>query len=968
MIAAFVLLVQAGGAGLVPLEGGARNPVHAPDGRVAVEARGDIWVTARIGPSAEWTRVTSGSAWDRAPAWSPDGRTIVFSSDRAGNFDLWQVDAARGASAEPRRLTTSSAIEGEPAVAPDGSIVFVRGRAAAADLWVRSPDGRERRLTRDAGAERAPAISPDGKLVAYSAARDGRNRLHVVSIDGMNDRVLFPDQDAEYPAWSPDGSRIAFASGGGRAAVWIGDASGSSAPQMVTARRGAPSWSPDGRTLVFAEAPLEGGAYNGDPDRMGDRDVGNLWPLVGRMWMAPAVQDAAEDSVIEVPLRVTIERAALNAEAYDRVHARMERVYYSAPDARPLRDAWRRLGAQHRAAALAARNDGELNEAIWQLLRARPSLRAEASGRAAVSSAHPVATAAGVEMLARGGNVVDAAVAVSFALGVVEPDASGIGGYGQMLVHLKGMAEPVLIEFMTAVPALASLSNRDFFPGGQFPSDGPVLANVPGTVAAMHLAWTKYGSKRLTWPQLLEPAIRAAEAYEVSDGLATTLSVEREAFLKYPTSRALFFRDGEPLSAGDTVRNPDLARTLREIATGGADAFYRGAVARRMVDDLSKHGNAIRLPDLASYDARERAPVFGTFRGNAVYASGPPVAGGATLIAQLNALENFSAPRPYTEDAASLHAVIEAWKLAPRGSRIADPAIWPVDLSSTIGKDAARARWACFDPSRATTAAALQGQCTPPASASPPRFDRASLSGGAARIPGSSSQTLAVGASAQGPLMGEWAPTCEHADPSVAARACRSTGTTAYAVADAEGNMVSTTQTLGTWGGNFYVSPGLGFLYNDKLRSYGSDSTAPGARVAGARHGSTITPTLAFRGTGESKQPWFAIGAAGNAWITSAVYQTFVGIADGGLGPQAALELPRFQTGRRSGDAITIQMEQGVSPQVIRQLEAMGHHFEFISFPGEVRQGYGAAVVIGNGVATAGADPRRSGTAGAVPR
>ena len=967
MITALVLLLQAGGGGAVPLDGGARNPVHAPDGRVAVEARGDIWVTARVGPAAQWTRVTSGPAWDRAPAWSADGRTIVFSSDRGGNFDLWQVDAEGRANREPRQLTASPATESEPALAPDGSIVFVRGRGAAADVWVRTPDGRERRLTREAGAERAPSVSPDGKSIAYSAVRDGRSRVRIVAMDGTNDRAVFPDHEGEFPAWSPDGARIVFTSGGTRPGVWIGEVNGASAPQLVTARRGAPSWSPNGQTLVFAEAPTEAGSYNGDPDRVGDRDVGDLWPLIGRMWMAPATAGAADSTVVEVPLRVTIARAALNAEAYDRIHARMERLYYADADAASRREEWRRLGARHRGAAVAAQNDVALNDAIWQLLRNRPPLRAEASGRAAVSSAHPVATAAGVEMLARGGNVVDAAVAVSFALGVVEPDASGIGGYGQMLVHLKGMSEPVLIEFMSAVPELASLSNPNFPEGGRLPADGPVYAIVPGTVAAMHLAWTKYGSKRLTWAQLLEPAIRAAEAYEVSDGLATTLSHERESFLKYDGSRALFFRDGEPLSAGDTVRNVDLARTLREIASGGADAFYRGAIAQRMVDDLSKHGNAIRLPDLAKYDARERAPVSGTFRGNTVYASAPPVAGGTTLIAQLNALENFTAPRPYTEDATSLHAVIEAWKLAPRGARIADPAIWPVDVSAALSKEAARARWACFSPSRATTATALQGQCTsaPPA---PPSIDMSAFARGPAARGRSGAGPVDARPAAH-PVVTEWAAACDRGDAAVSARTCRSTGTTAYAVADADGNMVSTTQTLGTWGGNFYVSPGLGFLYNDKLTSYGSDSTQPGARVAGARHGSTITPTLAFRGTGDSKQPWFAIGAAGNAWITSAVYQTFVGIADGGLGPQAALELPRFQTGgRRTGDAVPLQMEHGVSPQVLRQLEAMGHRVEFISFPGEVRQGYGAAVVIGNGVATAGADPRRSGAAGAVPR
>lgn len=967
MIPALLLLLQIGqgATGTVELEGGARNPSFARDGRLAIEARGDIWITDAPGGGAQWRRVTSGGAWDRAPAWTPDGKTIVFSSDRSGgDVDLWRVNvgAAGAALSEPTRITTARGQEGEAALAPDGSIVFVRGRGPGADLWVRTPRGEERQLTRGAGAERWPAVSPDGRRVAYSATRDGATRIHIMDIGGGNDRVLLPDQAGEFPRWSPDGTRIAFTAGGQRPGVWMVDAEGRSA-ELVTGRRATPAWSPDATRLVLVEAPIEGGGgYNGDPDRVGDRDVGDLWPPVGRMWIAPAISGVSDSLITELPLRVTIDRAALNAEAYDRVHARVERVYLSSADAAQRRDEWRLLGARHRLRALAARTDAELDDAIWELLRQRPPLRPAATGRAAVSSAHPVATAAGVEMLAKGGNVVDAAVAVSFALGVVEPDASGIGGYGQMLVHLQGMAEPTLIEFMTAVPELASITNPSFPVGGRFPSDGPVLANVPGTVAAMHLAWTKYGSTRLTWAQLIEPAIRAAETgYEVSDGLATTLSVEREGFLEYPASRALFFRDGLPLAAGDTVRNPDLAWTLREIAKGGADAFYRGAVARRMVDELSKEGNAIRLPDLDRYEARERAPVSGTFRGNAVYASAPPVAGGATLIAELNALERFTSPRPYTEDAASLHAVIEAWKLAPRGARIADPALWPVNIEPAISKDAARARWTCFDPMRATRADVPQGSCAPapPAPSGPFITDATSDARSVIAAPAPAPSRAAVG---------EWSPACDHQTPQLAGRHCRSTGTTAFAIADADGNMVSTTQTLGTWGGGFYVSPGLGFLYNDKVTSYGTDPNAPGARVAGARHGSTITPTLAFHGTGPAKQPWFAVGAAGNAWITSAVYQTFVGIADGGLGPQAALELPRFQTGRRTADGVTLQMEQGVAPQVIRQLEAMGHRFEFISLPGEVRQGYGAAVVIQDGRVTAGADPRRAGAAGAVQR
>ena len=178
------------------------------------------------------------------------------------------------------------------------------------------------------------------------------------------------------------------------------------------------------------------------------------------------------------------------------------------------------------------------------MLREHPPYRQSATGRAAVSSAHPVATAAGVEMLAKGGNVVDAAVAVSFALGVVEPDASGPGGYGQMLVYQKGMERPQLIEFMTRVPEDADLTTRRCSRTAALPDGGPAVVNVPGTVAAMYLAWQKYGSKKLAWSDLLQPAIRAArDGYVVSEGLATTLATEREQFLKYDGSaRALLPR------------------------------------------------------------------------------------------------------------------------------------------------------------------------------------------------------------------------------------------------------------------------------------------------------------------------------------------------------------------------------------------------------------------------------------------
>ena len=593
---------------------------------------------------------------------------------------------------------------------------------------------------------------------------------------------------------------------------------------------------------------------------------------------------------------------------------------------------------------------------MQQAIAERPLLREPASGRAAVSSAHPVSTAAGVEVLAKGGNVVDAAVAVSFALGVVEPDASGMGGYGEMLVHVQGMERPVLLEFMARVPEEATLANASLMTDGRYPSDGPVLAMVPGTVAAMHTAWKRYGSGKVPWADLIAPAIRAAkDGYVVSDGLGTTLRLERDRFAKYESSRALFFRNGAPLQAGDTLRNPDLAWALEQVAKGGADGFYRGELARRLVNDLRGKGNAIRLTDLSRYFAADREPITTTYRGYSVYGSAPPVSGGATLAAQLNSLEQVASPKPYPDDAATMHAMITAWQLVPTSrNRIADPSLWPVDVSPFTSKDTARTRWRCFDPAHALTSSAFKGDTL--TCAGPAATPDAGLRGdtGLADV-------------------GDVSPTepCNLQEHARAAE-CRAQGTTAFVVADADGNAVAVTQTLGTWGGNFYVTPGLGFLYNDKLTSYGTDPNAYGARIPYARHGSTISPTIVLRGTGGDRRAVLTLGAAGNAWIGSAVYQTLVGVLDFGLAPQQALELPRFlpsQRGAFGGGAareFVIDVEDGIAPGVARRLRDMGHRFNVISLKGELRMGYGAAITIGPNSVTAGADPRRAGAAGAV--
>jgi gamma-glutamyltranspeptidase/glutathione hydrolase len=808
-----------------------------------------------------------------------------------------------------------------------------------ARIWIRSANGTERRLTKtEAGAERWPAWSPDGSRMVYSVVREGRTRLRLHWIAGDSSRVIVDDRDAEHAAWSPLGDRIAFATRNGRAGVWI-TTPDARYVNLASNRRAAPAWSPDGRTIALVELPFADVGYNGDPDRMGDRETRDRFSTVGRLWfvMAPS----APDSGVAAASLAEGDRRTRNADAVAALWGQSDTLHFLGAPAR--RAAWLAVRDRYTPRALAARTDDELADVLHAMLRERPTLRAPATGRAAVSSAHPVATEAGLEMLRKGGNVVDAAVAVSFALGVVEPDASGIGGYGQMLVRLRSMDHPALVEFMARVPEEATLANGALQRRGAYPGDGPVLVNVPGTVAGMELAWKKYGSRKLKWAELIAPAIHAAEqGFIVSQGLATTLATEREHFLKYPGSKALFFPRGEPLRAGDTLRNPDLARTLRAIADGGAAALYTGDVGARMVSDLRGNGNAMRTSDLARYYAAEREPVAGSYHGYTIYSSAPPASGGPTLVAQLNQLELAARPKEYAEDAPTLHALIESWKLVPgtRG-RIADPGLWPVRIEAYTSKDSAKARWRCFDPRRALTPDDIRGDTLPCAKEvrTSPRV--------------SSTET--------GDPEGE----CADHLADLAERFCHRTGTTAFAVADADGNVVAATQTLGTWGGNFYVSPGLGFLYNDKLTSYGTDPDEYGARLPNARHGSTLAPTIVF----QDRRPVLAVGAAGNAWITSAVYAIVTGVLDARLDAQHAIEQPRFLLTQQRGETrreYVVQFEDGIAPSVKRTLEELGHTLQPISLLGELRMGYAAVITLDDRAVTAAADPRRAGEAGAV--
>ncbi|MGE0461773.1 MAG: gamma-glutamyltransferase, partial [Vicinamibacterales bacterium] len=379
---------------------------------------------------------------------------------------------------------------------------------------------------------------------------------------------------------------------------------------------------------------------------------------------------------------------------------------------------------------------------------------------------------------------------------------------------------------------------------------------------------------------------------------------------------------------GDRFFNNDYASTLRAIQKGGAEAFYRGEIARTIAEDMEANGGILTYADLAQYRAIEREPVVGQYRGHALYAGGPPVATGIQLFESLHVLEQYQ-PKPgarLVTDADYFHYLIEAWKVRDPLRRVADPERWPVEFAEHLTMEHARKLFQKIDPMKAS------------------RYERPPDEG-------------------QGP----------QGPPTVAPRI--STGTTSFAVADAEGNMIAVTQTLSTWGGTFYVSKGLGFLYNNHLRSNRLAPGAYGSLVPLARSSTASVPTLVFEKKASGEEvPKLAVGCAGNAWIPVSVYNIITGVVDGGLGAQRAIEAARFLPGRDpadpTGDGERVEIEDRFPRSLIDTLQARGHLFQKIGRKGEVRYGYAAAITVdvANRRVEGGAEPRRSHAAVAAER
>ena len=903
-------------------------PAPADDqARLSLDPRGERAARSQ-GAFVDLTSLRAGNAASTPidgadAAWTSAGKSLVVSRAHEGQRRLFEIGLDGGSA----RLITDGSVAGDETGASiqGDRVFFAIGSDDDADLFsVPLRGGAPTRLTRDPGRDVSPAVSPDGTLIAYVSDRAGGDDIWVMPADrpfGEAHRVTFSGSDTG-PAWSPDGRRLAHTTIASNE-LWVAviDARGGER-QLIRRGATAPAWSKDGTTIYALSAPPLPQEYNGNPRRLAWAD---RTPVFARgafevlALRAPDPLDGGRRIEAPAPAKAGARFAALTSS--------LLKLYGRASAS--VAAAWNDLFVKFRPRVEATRADPAFEDAVDEMLAARPPIKEEAvSKRAVVVSAHPKATEAGLLALRRGGNVVDAMVAVSFALGVVEEDASGIGGEGMMLIHRASDGKTVAIDFKDQVPMEGTLTNPKILDGDRLVSSGPAAVNIPGVVAGMDLAYRKYGSGKVLWKDLVEPAIRAAsDGFVLDDALPSSVRAGERFLKRYEAAAKIFLPGGTPVKPGDTFKNPDYAATLRRIAEVGASDFYRGDIAKRIAADMRKNGGILTEEDLAQYRAIEREPLRGRYEEYDVVTAPPPVTAGVSLLQTLQILD--SAPRTgrgrYTEDASAFHLMVEAWKRAGRGNLAADPAFFTLDLDEPLSLPWAKKQFASI----------ALGHATPD-----PEFPE------------------------------------EPEDERDYRRERIGTGTTAAVVMDSEGNMVALTQTLSTWGGAFYVSDGLGFLYNNHLRSFRRQPKRFNSLTPLARAATGIAPTLVFKREGDRSLPLVAVGAAGNAWISAAVYQILTGVLDRGLSPQAAVEQPRFLIGRKQFPprqppiASRILYEDVIPRRVVEQMRAYGHRLEPIGLKGELVMGYASVAVRdpATGEVRGGADPRRSHAAGGLEK
>jgi gamma-glutamyltranspeptidase / glutathione hydrolase len=493
--------------------------------------------------------------------------------------------------------------------------------------------------------------------------------------------------------------------------------------------------------------------------------------------------------------------------------------------------------------------------------------------RGMVVSQSDTASQIGFQVIRDGGNAVDAAVATAFALAVTHPTAGNIGG-GGFMVFRSASGDATTFDFRETAPAGSNpimwLVDGKYDP--QLHHNSHRAVGVPGTVAGFHLAWSKLGSK--PWKDLVMPAVKLArDGFEISDGLARSLERTLDNFKKYPASLAQFSKNGVPYQAGEILKQPDLAKTLERIADKGPAGFYEGETAMLLEKEMKANGGLITREDLKNYQAKQRTPIKGTYRGYEVIGMPPPSSGGIAVQMILNILESHDIKADGFGSAKNLHLITESMRraFADRAQYLGDP-----DFVNTMPIDRLLSK---------PYAAALGKTINP---------DKASKSS---------------------PATFTWTHESEE--------------TTHFSIVDAQRNAVSVTYTLEAGYGSKIIAPGTGFLLNNEMGDFnagpgltneqGLIGTEPNLARPGKRMLSSMSPTIISK----DGKLFMVTGSPGGRTIINTVVMTILDVIDFGMNAQEAVDAGRIHH-QWLPDRLTYE-ENGFSPDTIERLKAMGH-------------------------------------------
>lgn len=549
----------------------------------------------------------------------------------------------------------------------------------------------------------------------------------------------------------------------------------------------------------------------------------------------------------------------------------------------------------------------------------------ESYNQGIVATDHPLASAAGLEVLKRGGNAFDAAVATSLALAVLRPQSTGIGGGGFMVLR-TAKGETRIIDYREVAPAAAS---RDMYldankqPVPDLSTVGYKAVGVPGLLAGLERVRAEFGTRPLA--ELMGPAIGFAEqGFAVDNHFVTGSSVLLARGMRQEL-KALVLKNGQPLRLGETFRNPALAATLKTIARDGVSAFYTGEISKKIVAAMQANGGLISAKDLASYKPRERTPLKGNYRGYEILTMPPPSSGGTALLTILNLLEPYALGWNATGHGSSQYValVTEAMKHAfsDRANYLGDPDFVKVPVDKLISK---------------AYAAELQPRMVQAVAGTLNReaYGLKGLSWASGeKTSNHLAQTLA------------WQPD-DH-------------GTTDYAIMDRFGNVVSATETINTFFGSQAVVPGTGIILNDEMDDFSKSPGVPNAFgligneanaiAPGKTPLSSMTPSIVLKGG----KPFLALGASGGPRIITGTLQTILNVVDFGMDVESAVSAPRFH---HQWMPETLYIERDMPLDVRQALMAKGHKLEIGEAENVVQ-----AVMFNNGLYTGAADPRKGG-------